>query len=180
LKPPIIGICGNAGCGKDTLAEGLANRLNMHIHRMADPLKRGLEAMFGFDRSIWDDRDLKERELPGIERSPRYLAQTIGTDWGRRMVHPDVWIFAADQIWLEHPFLVVPDIRFDNEAEWIERRGGCLLQIERPELEMIRENGHVSEDGIDQSYVSEIIVNDSTVDDLIDRGMEYVVCHFGC
>lgn len=177
MKPPIIGICGPAGCGKDTLAEGLSHRFNMHIHRMADPLKRGLEVMFNLDRSIWDDRDAKERELQGIGRSPRYLAQTIGTEWGRVLVHPDIWVWAADRQWLQHAHLIVPDIRFDNEAEWVERRGGVLLSIERPELEIIAESGHASECGIDPAYVFETIVNDSTIDDLIDKGVE-AVCQF--
>lgn len=177
MKPPIIGIAGPAGCGKDTLARGLSARFNTHIHRIADPLKRGLEAMFGLDHSIWDDRDAKERELPGIERSPRYLAQTIGTEWGRRMVHEDIWVWAADRQWLQHAHLIVPDIRYNNEAQWIEDRGGCLLYIERPELELIEECDHMSEVGIDLSYVFETIVNDSTVDDLIDKGVE-AVCQF--
>ena len=177
MKPPIIGITGLAGSGKDTLAEGLSARFNTHIHRIADPIKRGLEVMFNFDRSIWEDREVKERELRGIGRSPRYLAQTLGTEWGRVLVHPDIWIWAADRQWLQHSHLIVPDIRFDNEAAWIERRGGLLLCVERPELDYIEESGHPSEDGIDPVYVFETILNDGTVDDLIDKGVE-AVCQF--
>ncbi len=178
MKPTIIGISGRAGCGKDILAEHLATRFNIHVHRMADPLKRGLEAMFGFDRSVWFDREVKEKDIAGLGKSPRYLAQTLGTDWGRLMVHPDVWIWAADQQWLEHAHLIVPDIRFNNEAAWIEDRGGVLIEVVRPELTPIDESDHPSEMGIDQEYIFETIVNDSTIDDMIDKGVE-AVCQFG-
>lgn len=177
MKPTIIGITGLAGAGKDTLAEGLANRFNTHIHKIADPLKRGLEAMFGWDQSLWEDRDAKEKEIEGFGKSPRYMMQTLGTEWGRHMVHPDIWVFAADQQWLAHSNIIVPDIRYNNEADWVERRGGVLLKVERPMINAISESNHLSEDGIDQDYIFETIVNDSTEQDLIDKGVE-AICQF--
>lgn len=173
MRPQLIGIAGAAGCGKDTLARGLRSISGYPIHRMADPLKRALEAMFGFSPALWDDRERKEEVLPWLGKSPRYLAQTLGTEWGRLLVHEDLWVLLADRAFKEHGCLIVPDIRYDNEAAWIEDNDGILLYIDRPD-EPLLDTTHVSEDGIDMSYVDEIIVNNGTVEDLIDTAWEEI------
>jgi len=175
----LIGIAGAAGSGKTTLAEGLADEYFITIHGLADPIKRALETMFGLDSRIWDDRVAKEEPIPEIGRSPRYLAQTLGTEWGRELVHPELWIKIADVKHQQHKSLIIPDVRFQNEAEWIRNNSGAILYITRPGQEIISENGHSSEAGFDKSLITNRIVNDGSIQDLITKGKESLICGFG-
>ena len=176
----LIGICGAAGCGKDTLANHISECTGIPIHRMADPLKRGLEAMFGWEPEIWDDRYLKEEDIPGLGRSPRYLAQTIGTEWGRDLVHPDIWVMLANKELFEEGSLIIPDVRFANEAQWINNHANsALIEIIRPDQEAIKESSHSSENGIDPKFITHKIINDGTIDDLERQGMNIMLCRFG-
>lgn len=123
----------------------------------ADPLKKMLNAGFGFTMADWEDREWKERELswlPGV--SPRKLAQTLGTEWGRDSVTPDLWIRLADQ-WIETlnaiqrvtdgiAGVVFPDMRFENEAAWLRSKGGVIWHVDRKMNGAVRE--HVSERGL--------------------------------
>lgn len=175
----LVGLTGAAGCGKDELANGLAGVFHIDIHHMAGPLKRGLEVMFGLSPSIWDDRVKKEEILPLLGVSPRYLAQTLGTEWGRDLVHPQIWVLIAELILVRKGALIVPDVRFENEAKWIWDQGGILIHIERPGQEIIKENGHSSEAGFDDKYITDRIVNDGTICDLVEKGREILECGFG-
>lgn len=127
----LIGIAGKAGAGKDTLAMALEEHAKFTTQSFAWPLKMGLAAMFNFVESDWYDRDWKERPLEGVGISPRRLAQTIGTDWGRRL-DGDIWVKAAQRSIEAHSDtrIVIPDVRFENEARFI-REHGTLLHVLR-------------------------------------------------
>jgi hypothetical protein len=138
---------------------------------MADPLKRGLEAMFRFHGGVWDDRDAKERIIPEIGHSPRTLAQTLGTEWGRELIHPDLWVILAHAEYRNYGALIIPDIRFENEARWIKREGGTILSIERPGLRKIETSDHVSESGIPEEYIDARVYNGGSIEELIQEGV---------
>jgi len=170
-RPTVIGIAGKAGSGKDTLATYLATRLKLQTYSFAHPLKKALNAIFGFDMSQWDDRVWKERVIPEYGQSPRYLAQTIGTEWGRDLVHPDLWVLlaektrkaAVEQGWVRG--LICPDARFENECTWI-REHGVIIHIRRPTNEHSIPGGHVSESGVKVKDEDLHIWNVGTLDDL--------------
>ena len=128
----IIGLAGRAGAGKDSVANILATDGTTSRVAFADPLRDGLIAMFGLslglDRHALTDPARKERLFPELETTPRRLMQTLGTDWARKMIHPDVWVRVMDRRIKHHAMisrtLVITDVRFQNEAEWIYRKGG--------------------------------------------------------
>ncbi len=179
----IIGATGKAGSGKDELLNGMTTELELNYtfrkYGFADPIKRGLEAMFGWTPECWEDRDWKEREIPQLGRmiSPRYLAQTLGTEWGRG-IHHDIWVKLAQQAYTEFDnqfglsdkIFLLPDVRFKNEAAWIRAFGGTLIEVVRgsPEIE---ESEHASEQGVPDKYITHSIVNDGTIDELIVKGI---------
>lgn len=106
--------------------------------------------------------DLKEtpsKYLMG--QSPRYAMQTLGTDWGRTMIHEEIWVTATLNLATLYSAVVIPDVRFPNEAEAIRRRGGLVYRIDRPGL--VSEDQHISEKLIDKLEVDGFITNTGTV-----------------
>lgn len=160
--PRIIGITGKAGVGKDTLAAYLELGEGYYCYSLAQPLKRGIEEMFNLSPSIWK-RENKEEVISWIGKSPRQLAQTLGTEWGRNCVAPDIWLRCLQQVIDNLPSdaegLVIPDVRFENEARFIRDQGGVIVRVLRDTEEV---NPHVSEQGLADELVNAEIENGST------------------
>src|SRR5690348_6899955 len=97
----LIGLTGKAGSGKDTIADRLVVNKGFTKLAFAAPMKEALNKLFGFDPSDWYDREWKETPLPGIGKSPRQLAQTLGTEWGRDTINPNLWILLAQRRMVE-------------------------------------------------------------------------------
>ena len=162
--PAIIGLTGPAGCGKTTVAGMIEGAV---VIQLADPLYAALALMLGVDEAILRHRGAKERPLPGFDRSPRQLLQTLGTDWGRAFVGPDVWLrMAGRRIDALHaagaPTVVLADVRFENEAEWIRNRGGEVWRVEREPTAAAA--AHVSEAGIPDALINRTIDNTGAPD----------------
>jgi len=167
-KRLLIGLCGPAGCGKDTVAAAM-NRRGFHRYTLAMPLKRGLEAMLGIPLSVWDDRVEKERLIDWLGKSPRQVAQTLGTEWGRQQVHKDLWVKLMLREWDKvrqslSPRMVVTDVRFDNEAQAIVDAGGTVWRVEREAVSAVAE--HVSEKGVSPALIEGRIKNNGSLDEL--------------
>ena len=165
----LIGLTGAAGAGKDLVATLIPGALRIAF---ADPLYEGLAAMLGIPEALLRSRATKEAPLAGLGRSPRQLLQTLGTDWGRQMVSPDIWLQAAYWRWEKasaagHSFVVVPDVRFANEARLIHDQGGEVWLIHRPHLEPVA--AHVSEAGLPLGQIDRLLVNDGSVEQLRER-----------
>lgn len=142
--PKLIGLCGRAGSGKDTVAEFLYIRGRFAQYAMAKPLKDALKAMGIFEPA----RDQKELPLPGRAYSYRQAAQTLGTEWARNL-DPDFWINLAEQnvarFLSEGRSVVITDIRFENEEKFVRKHGGVIWQVVGRSAELGGASGHVSE-----------------------------------
>lgn len=126
----IIGLTGRAGSGKSTVAAHLADRGYKRI-RFADPLKDMMRALGLDERHI--EGDLKEVPCPLLAgKTPRHAMQTIGTEWGRGLIHPDLWVNAWAARAANDNLVVAEDVRFPNEEATIRRAGGWVIGIERP------------------------------------------------
>lgn len=64
--PNIIGLCGLASCGKDTVAQLLATHLRFSQLAFADALRNEVCQAFGVDQSILTRRDTKEIPTPAL------------------------------------------------------------------------------------------------------------------
>ena len=165
----IIGFTGLAGAGKDLAASMVPGG---HRIAFADPLYQGLATMLGIPEGLLRARSTKEVSLVDFGRSPRELLQTLGTDWGRKLVAPDVWLRVAFWRWERaaaagHGVIVVPDVRFANEARQIRSEGGEVWMIHRPGVEPVA--AHESEAGLPLRLIDRLVVNNGTVDQLRQR-----------
>ena len=62
--------------------------------------------------------------------TPRYAMQTIGTDWGRKMIGDSLWVNAWRNT-LPKGNIVVDDVRFENEADAVRELGGLVVRLTR-------------------------------------------------
>ena len=169
----LIGLAGHARVGKDTVARYLAAHLTLISYAFADPLKQALASMFNLTANQLEGTE-KEQPLPWLGKSPRELMQLLGTEWGRDLVHPQLWLLLAEQnlqLLAEHDQamkgVVIRDVRFDNEADWIRSKGGVIFHISRRGIRPA--NNHVSEYGVRHYPGDYVIENDSTLESLYDQ-----------
>ena len=161
----IIGIVGVAGSGKTLVARHLIEVAGYRRLAFAAPIKRMLKAGLGLSDEQLEGGH-KQRPDPVVQsRTPRYLMQTLGTEWGRRIVGQDIW----SQVWTRDAvamggLIVADDVRFANEADAIRALGGVVLRVHRPGLMV---DQHASERAGRRIEEDELLVNATTIADLI-------------
>lgn len=167
----VIGLTGKVNAGKTLVASMLPGFRQIGF---ADPLYNGLAAMLEVDPDFLRARETKESSIPDIGRSPRELLQTLGTDWGRDLVHPHLWtVLARRRIeWMQREGITdrvaICDVRFANEVELIRSLGGEVWRVVRPGAETTPHQ-HRSENGLPDAVIDCTIVNDCGIDDLRGR-----------
>ena len=64
--------------------------------------------------------------------TPRKLLQLLGTEFGRNMIHPNMWVNCLLQDYNpKKDYWIITDTRFPNEAEAVSRIGGSNVRIIR-------------------------------------------------
>ena len=137
----IIGFCGPIGAGKTLAAMHLVDHHGFQRRRFAGPLRAMLKALGLSDRELDGDMKMSPCALLG-GKTPRQAMQTIGTEWGRDLIDPELWVRAWLQDISGFDRVVADDVRFPNECAAIRARGGVVIRIDRPGLVP---DGHVSE-----------------------------------
>lgn len=140
----IIGLVGNIGNGKGTVADILVERHNFFKESFANSLKDACSIVFGWDRQMlegvtpesraWREQPDKwwSRKL-GREFSPRLALQLMGTEAGRDVFHPDLWVHTVMRRCEQAPWnnYVIADVRFPNEIQAIRDSGGKVVRVRR-------------------------------------------------
>lgn len=125
------------------------------------------------------------------EMTPRLMMQLLGTDCGRKIIHPNIWVNAlfadykatkdvigescinAEDVDIYYPDWIIPDMRFPNEAQAVKDRGGILIRINRPsESTRILSDAeqHPSELALDHYQNWDYVINnDETLEDLLEK-----------
>lgn len=171
----IVGFVGKARSGKDTAANYLVEKHGFTRIAFADPIKEAAKHIFGWtDRHVYGD--LKEVVCPYWGFTPRWALQFMGTEMFRNMIRDDFWIHRANKTIIDNPGKdwVFSDVRFLNEAEYI-NKVGFAIKILRDGAEASGGiDGHQSEMEIDLIATSSVVHNDKTIDDLYQVVKELV------
>lgn len=173
----LVGLGGRKTAGKDVVADTLVAHGWVKVG-MSDNLHNCLMVLnpiIGRRRwSFWRVeryRDLVDR-VGYVEakrhREVRRLQQTLGTDVGRNLIDPDVWIKMTErtvrELLAEGRDVAVTGIRFQNELDMIRRCEGLPIWVERPGLAAT--DGHSSEHSLAADSFGFQIINDGTLVDL--------------
>jgi hypothetical protein len=174
----IIGLVGKKRVGKDTAADAIVRELGPSCARVAfaDPLKQGVCGILGFE-SVESMEDKLGKESPitwlgGV--SLRTIYQTLGTEWGRKMIHRDMWLILMHQRLKRlaeagYTTVIITDIRFNNEVEFVRRLKGELIYIRRAEAKelkpwWVRFKPHSSEAGVVPLGGDSVIQNNGSLE----------------
>jgi len=183
------------------------------IKKFADKLKDMVCMLLNCTRELLEDRNFKEAELgsewdkkleytdfysdrPIEKMTPRKLLQLLGTECGRKIIHPNIWVNSlmadyipymsgySDRMTKEdmkelYPKWIITDVRFPNEANIIKSKGGLLIRVNRPcsvchqvnyhKMDCGNDSRHESETGLDNyKNFDKVIYNGGTIEDLIN------------
>ncbi len=149
----------------------------------------------------WDDLYDHETYVASefVAMTPRLMLQLLGTECGRQIIHPNIWVnalFADYEVnkseWLSeiNSKWIITDVRFPNEAQAIKDKGGIVIRVERPEycdgctLENIEvqdcKDCAVYQDDYSKQHPSEtalddydgfdyVIENNGSIEDLVEK-----------
>jgi hypothetical protein len=143
----VIGLTGLPRSGKDTFADVLCNEYGYTRRAFATPLKQAAAILL--DREMWEMEGKqgfdREALLPEWGFTTRRFLQWFGTE-GMRSFDPDFWVKRMQQSISGLNKVVITDVRFPNEVEFVHRIGGTIVRIERAGC---IDNGHVSNQKLD-------------------------------
>jgi hypothetical protein len=176
--PPLVGLIGKKRSGKDSFAAPLLAEFGFRRVAFAGPLR---DAALRLDPWVgpaglpsWPTPEMHrltevigelgwERakdHVPGV----RETLQRLGTDVVREL-DPDFWVRAgARAIEARTAPVVVTDVRFPNEADWVRSRGGILVRIVRPSTDASED--HPTELALEGYAEDLLITNDGTLAEL--------------
>jgi ABC-type dipeptide/oligopeptide/nickel transport system ATPase component len=150
----IIGVIGHAGSGKDTVADlirDLCRDKHVTVARtsLATPIKDVAWRTFGWD----GEKDEKGRQL------------LIDLGMAGRAYDRDVWLDQGvrNLTWQNAQINLIPDIRFENEADYIFTHGGILIRVIRDSVEPM---SHESERQLDDYLTPITLTNNGTIEEL--------------
>lgn len=123
-----VGLVGVMRSGKTTVADYLCQSYGFTRIKFADPLKDMLRSLGLNEDEIEGDLKMQPCNLL-MGQTPRHAMQTLGTEWGRNMIHPNLWTRAWSERAGRHQLVVADDCRFPNEVDEIRRQAGKLIRI---------------------------------------------------
>jgi len=193
-----IGLSGFAKSGKTTAAEYLQREYGYTRLHIADTLRSMLNVLLGdlgltfAESKRYLEGDLKETIIPELGVTSRHAQISLGTEWGRNQIHPDLWqrCWEARAARLPSGLAMNDSVRFRNEEAGIRTRDGITIMIVRPGLGPAAFKGRVGKwlyqtfgvmrgvhdsERVDRLNPDFVIYNTGSLDDLyrmIDRVME--------
>lgn len=192
MNVKIIGLYGNAGSGKDTVANMIVKHSQYHDYenrKFAYKLKQIASILTGIPQERFEDPEYKANGyLPAAwniddEGYPvRKFLQRLGTEAIRESLHTKAWEIA---LWSDYkpyavdsdgddvyPDWVISDMRFPNEYESVRVRDGLKIHIGRPGYKPA--NNHKSDGSLDNHGFDIYINNDGTLTQLESKVLHII------
>lgn len=133
--------------GKGTVATQLVNEHNFVQESFASSLKDACSMIFDWPRNLLEGDTAESRawrEVPDLWWSeelgipnftPRDALQIVGTNVLRNHFHQDLWFLTVkNRVRKTLGNVVISDVRFRNEIDFIRQNNGILIRINRGEL----------------------------------------------
>jgi len=180
----ILGICGYAQTGKDSVAEIAARRFGFKRYSFAQPLKDACAVLFDWGPE-WFTGEGKAQRDPRWGITPREALQLLGTEYGQVDLQriPEFAAKTGRLMWVRRAFetmwemrdtrVVISDLRFSHEAEEVHAQGGQVIRINRRGVGP--RNLHESEIAVDSVEPDAVINNDGSLSSLEDSVLTVVV-----
>lgn len=172
----------------DPLKEMCAYAFNLSLTRLHDPLLK--EKPFSVPVTVWPhntNRLVAESERLGLLLSeeesarlhkaldgrtfnnPRYLLQYIGTEGFRQSVSDGYWLLVFNKSIDNLEKVIVTDMRFPNEREFVKKLGGRVIRVRRPGK---GGNTHASENGLGEDSEYDLVLeNNGSIVELHEQVM---------
>lgn len=175
----IIGLVGFIGSGKGTVGDTLVRQHGYHQFAFADALKDAVAQIFVWPRGLLEgdsnaSRAFRERVDPwwshkfGYEVTPRLILQKFGTEACRHGIADNIWIAALEKRIQGYDDVVITDVRFPNEIDFVRSVGGAIVRVKRgpdPTPEELSKM-HISETAWNNIIPDYTIINEGTLEDL--------------
>ena len=149
--------------------------LGLLKHLAASPVSE--DALSDGNEIVVELRDLVDtygwdtaKTLPPV----REMLQRLGHG-GRERLGDDIWIKTLQRAVEKEDSdqkIVVPDIRYDNEAAAIKKMGGVVIHVRRQSLEPDASSGvhaHPSEHGLSEGWNDLVLENNGTIEELREK-----------
>lgn len=183
-KIKILGVSGKIGSGKDTFAELLAKQLpgKVERHALADNLRLITEIISGIRMTTTHEidepfcneirnytQDQKNILIKQFNKTIGETLQLVGTELFRDNYDTDVWVKSlfSEEMYDKlnnGKIIIIPDVRFINEADYILQEGGYLIRLEGDPAGVrensLRDLNHLSETNLDNyTKFDKVIIN---------------------
>jgi hypothetical protein len=131
--------------------------------------KLGTEAMRnGLHTNVWVNALFADYKAEETHKVPRYYDELNKKG-----------LAGYEGIW-EHPNWIITDMRFPNEMEAVKEKGGITIRVVRPDYVentftgkkfpvKVHQNLHLSETALNGYIMHYEIINDGTIEDLIEK-----------
>lgn len=151
------------------------------VKKFAGKLKTVASLLSGANIEDFEDQEFKKgRMTADWGMTYREFLQKLGTEAMRDGLHENVWVnalfadykatvkewdeYGNDRV-IEYPSWIITDMRFPNEMEAIEERGGITIRVNRPGADV---GTHPSETALDDAEFHYTINNHGTLEELIE------------
>lgn len=160
-----------------------------------------LERDGGYGTQLFPYSEGKPKNVSGyklVKPTVRHFMQLLGTDCGRNIIHPNIWVNATMAEYkplmtghievidfskntrerekvskdypLEYPNWIATDVRFPNELKAVKDRGGITIRVNRPYSTVVGQgNGNWATFSDTQFHPSETSLDSATFDFIINN-----------